>query len=208
MMRVVIVEDHPLTRTGLRTSLEAVGISVVGEAEDGVAGLELVRNLQPDLAIVDLGLPGKDGATLVRELKVQKVPPRVVILTMRDGEPDVLAAIASGADGYCAKSSGHQVVVDAVRAVAAGGAYFDPHIADVVLKRLRGSVPRTAQSPLNPRETMILRMIADGTSNNEISDKLKLPLGTIKAHVSDILRKLSASDRAHAAVIALREGFL
>jgi NarL family two-component system response regulator LiaR len=192
-MRVVIVEDHPLIRTGLRTSLRAIGIDVVGEGEDGVSALALVREMRPDIAIVDLGLPGIDGIALLRELKADTSPPRVVVLSMREEDEDVLAAVAAGADGYCAKSSGHHVIMDAVR---------------IVLRRLSGNSPAPENSPLAARERVILTMIAEGTSNADIAERMHLPLGTVKSHISDILRKLNASDRAHAAVIALRGGYL
>jgi DNA-binding NarL/FixJ family response regulator len=131
-----------------------------------------------------------------------------VVVTMLEGDADVLEATASGADGYCVKSSGQHVVMDAVRTVGAGGAYFDPKIAHVVLGKLSTARPGDAPSPLTPRELAILRMIADGKGNAEIVRTLQLPLGTVKTHISDLMRKLGAADRAHAAAIALRNGFL
>jgi DNA-binding NarL/FixJ family response regulator len=207
-MKVVIVEDHPLVRTGLRTSLQSIGFDVVGEAEDGVAAIALVRALLPDLAVVDLGLPGRSGLAVVRELKAEASPPRIVVLTMREGEADVLEAVASGVDGYCVKSSGGDVVMDAVRTVAAGGAYFDPKIAHVVLGRLTVAPLRDESAGLTARELAVLRMIADGKGNAEIARTLAVPLGTVKADISDLMRKLGAADRANAAVIALRHGYL
>lgn len=207
-MRAVVVEDHPLVRTGLRTSLHSIGIEVAGEAEDGLSGLALVRELRPDLAIVDLGLPGQDGIALTRAIKAEPQPPRVVVLTMRERESEVLAAVASGADGYCVKSSGQQVVMDAVRTVAAGGAYFDSRVAHVVLNRLSAAPASPASSPITAREREILGMVADGVGNAEIAERLHISLGTVKTHIAETLRKLNASDRAHAAVIALRRGFL
>jgi DNA-binding NarL/FixJ family response regulator len=207
-MKVVIVEDHPLVRTGLRTSLQSIGFDVVGEAEDGVAAIALVRALLPDLAVVDLGLPGRSGLAVVRELKAEASPPRIVVLTMREGEADVLEAVASGVDGYCVKSSGQDVVMDAVRTVAAGGAYFDPKVAHVVLGRLTVAPLRDGEAGLTARELAVLRMIADGKGNAEIARTLAVPLGTVKADISDLMRKLGAADRANAAVIALRHGYL
>jgi DNA-binding NarL/FixJ family response regulator len=207
-MKVVIVEDHPLVRTGLRTSLQSIGFDVVGEAEDGVAAIALVRALLPDLAVVDLGLPGRSGLAVVRELKAEASPPRIVVLTMREGEADVLEAVASGVDGYCVKSSGGDVVMDAVRTVAVGGAYFDPKIAHVVLGRLTVAPLRDESAGLTARELAVLRMIADGKGNAEIARTLAVPLGTVKADISDLMRKLGAADRANAAVIALRHGYL
>ncbi|HEX3466455.1 MAG TPA: response regulator transcription factor [Candidatus Elarobacter sp.] len=207
-IRVVIVEDHALVRAGLRTSLESAGIVVADEAADGIAGLDAVTHVHPDVAVVDLGLPGKDGIALTREIKALPDAPRVVILTMQEIEEEVLAALAAGADAYCVKASDASVVIDAIRTVAAGGAYFDPRIAHVILRKLSGAARDPAGSPLTPRETEILRLIADGIGNAEIAERLYVSLGTVKGHVADILDKLSASDRAQAAVTAYRRGLI
>src|ERR1700682_2676018 len=192
--RVVLVEDHALVRAGLRTALESAGIDVVDEAPDGITALDVIARAHPDVAVIDLGLPGKDGIALTRELKAGPEPPHVVILTMHELDDEVLAALAAGADGYCVKASDPGVVVDAIRAVAAGGAYFDPRIAHVVLRKLSGATAQHVASPLSPRETEILRLVADGVGNAEIAERLHLGLGTVKGHVADILEKLAASD--------------
>ncbi len=207
-IRVVIVEDHALVRAGLRTSLEAAGIEVTGEASDGIAGFDEIVRARPDVAVIDLGLPGKDGIALTREIKAMPDAPRVVILTMHELDDEVLAALAAGADAYCVKSSDPAFAIDAVRAVAAGGAYFDPRIAHVVLRKLSGSPAQPSSSPLSPRETEILTLIADGIGNVEIAERLHLGLGTVKGHIADVLAKLSASDRAQAAVTAYRRGLI
>jgi NarL family two-component system response regulator LiaR len=207
-IRVAIVEDHALVRAGLRTSLEAAGIEVVAEASDGIAGFDAVTAAKPDVAVVDLGLPGKDGIALTRELKATADSPRVVILTMHEMDDEVLAALSAGADAYCVKSSDPSVLLDAIRTVAAGGAYFDPRVAHVVLRRLGGSPARPESSPITARETEILKLIADGVGNAEIAQQLHIGLGTVKGHVADILEKLSASDRAQAAVTAYRRGLI
>jgi two-component system, NarL family, response regulator LiaR len=206
--RVVLVEDHGLTRAGLRTALAGAGIEVAGEAADGIAGEALVAREHPDVAIVDIGLPGQDGIALTRAIKARSETTRVLVLTMHELDEEVLAALAAGADAYCVKSSDAGLVVDAVRTVAAGGAYFDPRIAHVVLRRFSGIAAPPADSPLTPRELDVLRLIADGVGNAEIAERLHLGLGTVKGHVRDILEKLSASDRAHAAVTAFRRGLL
>ncbi|HZO92255.1 MAG TPA: response regulator transcription factor [Candidatus Baltobacteraceae bacterium] len=207
-IRTVLVEDHALVRAGLRTALQQAGIAVVGEAADGVAGLDVVASLAPDVAVIDLGLPGRDGIALTRELRALGDRPRIVILTMSDDEEHIFAALGAGAQGYCVKSSDPSLVVDAVRVVAAGGAYFDPRIAPIVLARATGHDATTARSPLTPRETDVLRLVADGVGNAEIAARLHIGLGTVKGHLADILEKLSASDRAQAAVTALRRGFI
>ncbi len=206
--RVVLVEDHALVRVGLRTALEGAGIDVVGEAPDGIVGFEVIGDVGPDVAVIDLGLPGKDGIALTRDLKATPNAPRVVILTAQEAEDDVLAAIAAGADAYCVKSSDAAVVVDAIRAVAAGGMYLDPRIAHIVLRKVSGTSARPTNSPLTARETEILKLIADGVGNLEIAERLHISLGTVKSHVTDILGRLAASDRAQAAVVAYRRGFI
>jgi DNA-binding NarL/FixJ family response regulator len=207
---VVLVEDHALTRAGLRTALEAGGdVVVVAEAVDGVAGEEAVLRLRPDVAVIDIGLPGKDGIAVTGSVKAAAAQIRVVILTMHDLDEEVLAALSAGADAYCVKSSDAKTVIDAVRIVAGGGAYFDPHIAHVVLRRLGAPAPiPAARSPLTPRELDVLRLIADGVGNADIADRLHLGLGTVKGHIREILEKLSAADRTQAAVNALRRGLL
>ncbi len=207
-VRVVLVEDHALVRAGLRTSLEAAGIDVVAEAPDGITGFDAIARTHPDVAVLDLGLPGKDGIALTRELKAGADAPGIVILTMHELDEEVLAALAAGADAYCVKASDPATVVDAIRTVAAGGAYFDPRIAHVVLRRLGGGPAVRSPSPLTPRETEILRLVAAGIGNAEIAERLHLGLGTVKGHIADILEKLAASDRAHAAVTAYRRGLI
>lgn len=206
--RVVIVEDHALTRAGLRTAL-ARDAEVVGEAGDGVAGLALIEAQRPDVAVIDIGLPGMDGIALTQRVRKALPKTRIVILTMIDLEEEVLAALAAGADAYCLKSVDPERIVEAVKIAADGGAYFDPKIAHVVLRGFSaGARAAQAPSPLTPRETDVLRLIADGVGNAEIAGRLGMGLGTVKGHVRDILDKLAASDRTHAAVTALRRGYI
>jgi DNA-binding NarL/FixJ family response regulator len=208
-IRVVLVEDHALTRAGLRAALEAAGIIVVAESADGVTAEQTILIESPNVAVIDIGLPGKDGIAVTRAIKTAQPTIGVVVVTMHELDEEVLAALAAGADAYCVKSSDASIVIDAVRAVAAGGAYFDPRIAHVVLRRFSpAGAPGAAASPLTPRELDVLRLIAEGVGNNDIAEQLHLGLGTVKGHVRDILEKLSASDRAHAAVTALRRGLL
>jgi DNA-binding NarL/FixJ family response regulator len=207
-IRIVLLEDHALTRAGLRAALEAGGFDVVAELADGIEGEATILREKPNVAVVDIGLPGKDGIAVTRAVKAADPAIGVVVVTMHELDEEVLAALAAGADAYCVKSSDAAIVLDAVRAVAAGGAYFDARIAHVVLRRFSPSALPSSPSPLTPRELDVLRLIADGVGNAEIAERLHLGLGTVKGHVRDILEKLSASDRAHAAVTALRRGLL
>lgn len=205
--RVVIVEDHALTRAGLRTALEGA-FDVVGEAADGLIGWEAIARERPDVAVIDIGLPGMDGIALTKRVHTELPATRVVIVTMMDFEDEVVAALAAGADAYCLKSSQVEGIVDAVRIAAEGGAYFDPRIAHVVLARFSSDTKNSTRSPLTLRETEILALISDGYGNSEIAERLHIGLGTVKGHIRDILEKLSAADRTQAAVVALRKGYI
>lgn len=199
MTRVLVVDDHALVRAGLRTALTAAGFEIAGEAADGPEALAMAN--EADVFVVDIALPGFDGIELTRRLKQANPNARVAIVTMHEVGRDVAAAVAAGADAYCVKNSDTATIVDAVRAAAAGAAYFDPAISHVVLRSV-------ADSPLTSREVQILRLVADGTNNLDIADKLNISLGTVKGHIRDILDKLQAADRTQAAVIALRRGFI
>jgi NarL family two-component system response regulator LiaR len=206
---VALVEDHALTRAGLRTALDACAdLQVVAEADDGLHGFDAIVAAQPDVAVIDIGLPGIDGIELTRRVRTASPRTHVVILTMHDLENEVLAALAAGADAYCLKSSRPDGVIAAVRVAADGGAYFDPKIASVVMRNLGTARNPAVDSPLTPRETDVLRMIAEGNGNADIATTLHIGLGTVKGHVRDILEKLAASDRTQAAVVALRRGLI
>ena len=207
-VRVGIVEDHALTRAGMKTAL-AEHFDVVAEAADGLSGYVAIVRERPDVAVIDLGLPGIDGIELMRRLRADLPGIRVVIVTMIDLEDEVLAALAAGADAYCLKSSPLSTLVDGVRIASEGGAYFDPRIAHVVLARFAKPVPNgPTRSPLTPREADVLRLIAEGKANSEIAETLHIGLGTVKGHIRDILEKLAAADRTQAAVTALRKGYI
>jgi len=209
---VVLVEDHALTRAGLKTALDAAGdLRVVAEADDGPSGLAAIERHQPDVAVVDLGLPGLDGIEVTRRARLVAPRTRIAILTVQDLETEIHAALAAGADAYSLKTSPPDRIVAAIRTAADGGAYFDSRIAHVVLGRLTsgaGSRPNENESPLSPRETEILRMISEGRGNAEIAEALFIGLGTVKGHIRDILEKLAVADRTQAAVLALRRGFI
>src|SRR5581483_2936261 len=181
MIRTVIVEDHALTRAGIKTALEAAGdIEVVAEAADGEAGFAQIERTHPEVAVIDIGLPGIDGIELTRRVRSRLREIRVVILTMHDIDREILAALAAGADAYVVKASDASNLITAVRVVADGGAYFDPRIAHVVLRYFGSPSPAPpADNPLTPREMEVLRLVADGVGNAEIAQRLYLGLGTV-----------------------------
>jgi len=237
-IRVALIEDHDLTRVGIRTALlQKEEIEVVGEATNAVEGLKMLKTLQPDIAIVDIGLPDKDGIELTREVKStahgEELATKVLILTLRDNKEAVLAAFAAGADSYCMKDIRFDNLLDAVRVTYNGNAWIDPAIARIVLQQAQQNPPkpeaitldnksvdtnsRSAENQpddmidpytLTERELEVLQLIVEGCSNAVIAERLYITVGTVKTHVRNILNKLCADDRTQAAVRALRSGLV
>lgn len=238
-IRVALIEDHDLTRVGIRTALQQrQEIAVVGEAANGTEGLKLLQTAQPDIAIVDIGLPDIDGIELTRQLKASqdetKPAPKVLILTLQDNEEAVLAAFAAGADSYCMKDISFDRLLEALQVTQEGNSWIDPAIAKIVLHQTRKSsdqntsttqtptssktvaIQATEQEytnmleayPLTERELEVLELIVEGFSNAAIAEKLYITVGTVKTHVRNILNKLCADDRTQAAVRALRSGLV
>jgi two-component system, NarL family, response regulator LiaR len=202
---VFLVEDHAFTRDGLRTAINRdSGLQVVGEARSGEEALEQLPNSKAQIVVMDIGLPGIDGIKATRQVKANFPTLRVVMLTAHSLETEVFAALASGADAYCLKTTDPASLLVAIHAAALGSTYLDPHIAHLVLGRI--TLPE--HNPLTPRETEVLRLIAEGLSNKQVAEKLDISVATIKTHVEDILEKLSATDRTQAAVKALRQGLI
>ena len=206
MKTVVLVEDHALTRAGLRTMLDGTSdLRVIAEAADGPSGLAAVEQHLPDVAVIDIGLPGMDGIELTRLIRVAVPATHVAIFTVQDVEAEMVAALAAGANAYTLKTSPPERILTAIRAAADGGAYLDPLIALVALGRIGSArVQSAVESPLTARETEI----AQGKGNATIATSLRLSLGTVKGHVRDIFGRLAASDRTEAAVLALRRGLI
>ncbi|NJL19931.1 MAG: response regulator transcription factor [Leptolyngbyaceae cyanobacterium SM1_3_5] len=233
-IRVALIEDHDLTRVGMRTALQQQdGVKVIGEAANATEGLKLLQQTQPDIAIVDIGLPDMDGIDLTRQFKASQAeqedaPTKVLILTLNDNEDVVLAAFAAGADSYCMKDVSLEQLVEALRVTNSGNSWIDPAIARIVLKQTRqpqsGAIdPKSTVSigavapeysqiletyPLTERELEVLELIVAGCSNAAIAEKLYITVGTVKTHVRNILNKLCADDRTQAAVRALRSGLV
>ena len=213
MIRIFLVEDHLLMRQGLATSLERVDdLCVSGEAESGEAALSTLLSLPPDslpdVVIMDIGLPGLSGIETTRRLKESRPDLRVLMFTVHHLEREIFAAFSSGADGYCLKDSDIDSLLLGIRSVFLGSLYVDPRIAHLAIRRILAFPDSSGESPLTPRETDVLRALADGQSNREIAQTLDVILSTVKAHIRSILQKLSASTRADAAVKALKKGWL
>lgn len=228
---VALIEDHDLTRMGLRAAFRQAGLRFLGEADNGEKGLTLLKEMRPDVAVVDVGLPDIDGIEMIQRFKKEnpESETRILMLTMHDSEKAVLAAFAAGADSYCTKEIDTKDLVTAIKETSEGNSWIDPSIASLVLSQVKPAVTvgeafnsRTVEIravepeyeqiieayPLTERELEILECIVAGCSNAQIAEKLFVTVGTVKTHVRNILNKLGASDRTQAAVRALRSGLI
>jgi DNA-binding NarL/FixJ family response regulator len=215
MIRILIADDQALVRGGLRMILDAQpDMTVVGEAADGREVLRLVGDLEPDLVLMDVQMPGVDGIAATRRI-LQSVTgaPRVLVLTTFDLDEYVYEAIRAGASGFLLKSAPPVQLVAGIRAVIAGDALLAPAITRRLLERFVQRPPRLSGTPpeladLTERELEVLSLIADGRSNAEIAAKLFLSEATIKSHVNHILTKLRLRDRVQAVALAYRTGLM
>jgi DNA-binding NarL/FixJ family response regulator len=211
-LRVMLVDDHDLFRTGLRNLLEEQGLDIVAEASEGATALRLVRELAPDVVVMDLNMPGMNGIEATREIARLAPLTRVVVLTISDQDGDVMDAILAGACGYLLKDSSIQDLMQGIQAASVGEALISPHIASKVLQRIRATGVQEdsalPQPELSDRETEVLRLIANGKDNAEIARELHISPKTVKNHISNILMKLQIENRIQAAVYAVRRGLV
>ncbi|GBF80943.1 response regulator [Aphanothece sacrum] len=210
-MRILIVEDDPLMQLGLEQALsEYPDFEIIGQAEDGYAGVQKALELKPDLIVMDIGLPRLDGIAATKQIKEKSPNIHVVMLTSHTSQTEVVAALSSGADAYCIKGASLERLLAAIEAAKDGATYLDPQIARLVLDNLKPPSPEVNQniSLLSERELEVLKLIVEGKSNNEIAEHLYLSTNTIKTHVRGIMNKLAVDDRVQAAVIALRSGLV
>jgi len=210
-IRVVLVEDHLIVRQGLRALLETqAGIEVAGEAGNGEEALALCRDLRPDVAILDLGLPGMDGVRLTEELRRALPRCRVLVLSMHAGEEYVRSAVRAGAAGYLIKGAGLADLVSAIRAVAAGEAFFCGAAAAVLARDARGSCPGAGgqRSGLTEREREVLRLVALGKTSREIGTILSISQKTVEGHRANIMDKLDIHDLAGLVRYAVKAGLV
>jgi len=214
-IRVVIADDQTLMRQGLR-SLLAISeeVAVVGEAGDGDEALERVAELEPDVLLLDLRMPGRDGIATLEALRERGSDVPVLVLTTFDDDELVLRALRAGARGYLLKDVALEELVGAIRTLAAGETLVQPALTDRLLRGI-GTRPEPddfahlpTPEPLTPRETQVLRLLAGGFTNREIAEALFLAEGTVKNHISTVLAKLGVRDRTRAVLRALHLGLL
>jgi len=212
-LRVLLVDDHDLFRSGLVNLLSEHGLHVVGEAENGDVALRLVRELAPDVVIMDLNMPGPSGVDVIRQMTSIAPLTRVVVLTISADDSDVINAVMGGACGYLLKDSSVDQLIAGIRSAAAGESLISPQIAAKMLQMLRAQrssvdAAETIRAELSEREIEVLKLIASGNDNAEIARALFISPKTVKNHISNILMKLQMENRIQAAVYAVRSGIV
>lgn len=220
MIRVLVVEDHELVRMGLSIMIDkAEDIQLIGEAENGLLGVELAKKFSPDIVLMDIGLPNIDGIEATKRIKDFNPQIKVLIFTSREDDDDVFAAFKSGADGYMMKGASTENIHTAIRSVNEGVAWIDPQIAKLVLSSLQAPSAKDEinystginykagkeQYGLTEREMEVLALIVNGLTNPQIAEELTITKATTKAHVHSVLQKLSTATRTKAARKAMDE---
>ncbi|MFD5032937.1 response regulator [Streptomyces sp. NPDC058220] len=205
---LIVVDDHPVVRDGLRGMFDSSpGFEVLGEAADGVAGVELATRLDPDVVLMDLRMPGGGGVDAIAELTRRGARSKVLVLTTYDTDSDTLPAIEAGATGYLLKDAPREELFTAVRAAAEGRTVLSPAVASRLVSRVR--TPAAAgREPLSAREREVLALVAKGTSNREIAVELFISEATVKTHLTHLYAKLGVKDRAAAVAVAYERGIL
>lgn len=213
MIKVMLVDDQNLVRKGVRSLLElSEKIEVVAEAPDGAEAVRMIPDVDPDVVLLDMRMPGMNGVEVLRQLKEGGELPPTIILTTFDDDDLVLAGIRNGAKGYLLKDVSLDELVGAIETVAGGGSIVKPAVTQRLLKGLEKHETEFSAldrpDPLTERETEILRLMAGGYSNKEIANSLGVAEGTVKNHVSNILSKLGVRDRTRAVLKAFELGFV
>jgi two-component system, NarL family, response regulator LiaR len=206
-IRVLIADDHTVVRVGLRALIATEpGLELVGEAVDGLDAVRKARSLRPDVIVLDLVMPRKDGIQAAAEITQEDPGARILVLTSFAEEDKLVPAFKAGAVGYLLKDSAPQDLLQAIRDVAQGASSLHPQIAHQLIRALRQPAERAAAVPLTGREREVLRLVAQGLSNDAIAERLHVGERTVRSHISNILAKLQLANRTQLALYALRTG--
>ena len=207
-MRVLIADDHGIVRSGLRMLLESEdGIEVVAEAADGVEALELAIEVQPDLAILDVKMPGLSGLEATRAIRAEAPDVAVLILSMHDEERYLFEALKAGASGYVLKRAADSELMDAIRAVQRGEPFLTPEAQQALIRDVLGQ-GENRDEQLTPREEEVVKLVAEAHNNREIAELLGLAEKTVENHRSNAMRKLGMRDRVELVRYAIRRGLI
>jgi DNA-binding NarL/FixJ family response regulator len=207
-VKVLLADDHRILREGLRRSLEAQGVDVVGEAADGDEAVELAEELHPDVVLMDVTMPVLDGVEATRLIRQRLAEVRVVMLTMHADELTIARAIRAGADGYLVKDCSTDEIADTIRLVAAGETTLSRQVAVSMLAEVQALPTEGPEDIVSKREEEVLQLIADGCSSIEVAERLFISQKTVKNHLASIYHKLDARDRTQAVLRAVRMGIV
>lgn len=205
---ILLIDDHPMLRNGVKQliSLEPT-LRVIGEADDGVTGIKIAEEQDPDLILLDLNMPGMNGFEVLNDLRSRELSGRIILFTVSNYSEDLINALKRGADGYLLKDMEPEKLIVALKEAASGKMVVSPTLATVLAESLRDN--RTSAdhnlSSLTPRETRILNLIAQGLSNKLIANKLQITESTVKVHVKHLLKKLNLKSRVEAAIFVLQQ---
>jgi DNA-binding NarL/FixJ family response regulator len=200
LIRILTVDDHPLLRNGIAALVNAeADLKLVAEASNGREAFDAFRSHRPDVTLMDLQMPEVDGIGAIERIRAEFTEARIIVLTTYSGDAQVLRALKAGARGYILKGHVHKELLDAIRAVHAGQKRIPPELAAEL-------ADHATDDALTAREIGVLKLIGAGNSNKQIADQLSIGEATVKSHVTNILSKLSANDRAHAVTIGLKRG--
>jgi len=208
--KVLLVDDHRIVRDGIRTLLErSSDFEVIAEAENGADAVQISRRMRPDMVLMDIGLPGMNGIEATSEVLRHCPKTKIVILSMYDDEYSVLAAIRSGARGFLLKKASSGDLLDALRTVAKGGSYLSSQVSDYLLGRIQRDMSAQPSGPvetLSPRETQVLRLVAEGKTSKEIAVMLDLGLQTVRSYRKTLMKKIGVTNVAGLTQVALAAG--
>jgi DNA-binding NarL/FixJ family response regulator len=209
MVRIVICDDHAIVREGLKQILGAQSdFSIVGEASDGHEALARVRELEIDVLLLDMSMPGKSGVELIRQVKAEKPKLRILVLTMHEEHQYAVRAIRAGASGYLTKESASAQLVTALRKVASGGAYISAEIAEQLALNAMPDAQGPLHERLSDREFQVFRMIAEGRSISDIAASLNLSVKTVSTHKANVLHKMGMTTQGELIRYALENGLV
>jgi len=201
-IRILIADDHPMMRDGIAAVIERhADLVVAGEAKDGHEAVARFRALRPDVTLMDIQMPGRDGIAAIAAIREEFPQAAIVVLTTYAGDTQAVRALQAGASGYLLKSCIRKDLIETIRTVHAGRRAIDPQVAQEIALHV-------AEERLTDRELGILKLVAEGQQNKQIAWELALSIDTVKGHMKSIFAKLDAADRTHAVTIAARRGFL